>query len=153
MGKQPLDAIGHGEVLSIYLACQAMEPEGPDVFAEPLSDLHRPEVEAQRHRHAARFATARAERSPRDAEAGRSALLAVVSAAMARVAALREVREASEAADRADIMARLGYTTTRAMEWLHKHQVTCGRKLYRAIDELRKVPPGFPGRPVGGRSS
>ena len=74
MGKQPLDAIGDDGVLSIYLACQAMEPEGPDVFAEPLSDLHRPEMVAQRHRLAATFATARAERSPRDAEAGRSAL-------------------------------------------------------------------------------
>ncbi len=139
MGKQPLDAIGDDGVLSIYLACQAMDPEGPDVFAEPLSDLHRPEMEAQRHRQAARFATARAERSPRDRDAGRAALETVVAAAMARVSALREVREASEAADRADIMSRLSHSVSRSLEWLHKHQVTCSRSLYRAIEELRKV--------------
>ena len=149
MGKQPLDAIGDDGVRAIYLACQAMDPEGPDVFAEPLSDLHRPEMEAQRHRQAARFATARAERSPRDAEAGRSELLAVVAAAMARVSALREVRTATEAADRADIMARLPYSTMRTVEWLHKHQVTCGRTLYRAIDELRRSRRDFTADPSG----
>ena len=39
LGKQPLDAVADETVLSIYLACQAMDPHGPDVFAEPLSDL------------------------------------------------------------------------------------------------------------------
>ncbi len=138
-GKQPLDAIGDDGVLSIYLACQAMDPEGPDVIAEPLSDLHRPDLEASRQRLTGKFAKARAERSPRDAEAARAALQAVVAAAMARVSALREVREASEAADRADIMARLPHSASRSLEWLHKHQVTCSRSLYRAIEELRKV--------------
>ena len=152
-GKQPLDAIADDGVLSIYLACQVMEPEGPDVFAEPLSDLYRPDTVANRQRLAENFARARAERSPRDAEAGRSALLAVVAAAMARVAALREVREASEAADRADIMARLSHPVSRSLEWLHKHQVTCSRSLYRAIEELRQGASGFHGRPVGGRGS
>src|SRR5262249_17347054 len=33
LGKQPLDVIADEQVQSIYLACQAMDPEGPDVFA------------------------------------------------------------------------------------------------------------------------
>ena len=47
LGKQPLDFVADEQVLSIYLACHAMDPDGPDVFAEPLSDLSRPAVAGQ----------------------------------------------------------------------------------------------------------
>ena len=141
LGKQPLDAVADETVLSIYLACQAMDPHGPDVFAEPLSDLRRPEAAAAYQRQAERFAAARAERSPRDAAAGRAALRAIVSAAVARVEALREDRTAAEAeaAGMSEVSARLSYRAKETVDWLWKHQARCSRSLCRTFDELRKV--------------
>ena len=141
LGKQPLDAVADETVLSIYLACQAMDPQGPDVFAEPLSDLRRPEAAAAYQRQAERFAAARAERSPRDAAAGRAALRAIVSAAVARVEALREDRAAAEAeaAGMSEVSARLSYRAKETVDWLWKHQARCSRSLCRTFDELRKV--------------
>ena len=118
LGKQPLDAVADETVLSIYLACQAMDPHGPDVFAEPLSDLRRPETEAAYQRQAERFAAARAERSPRDAAAGRAALRAIVSAAVARVEALREDRAAAERRRPACRTSRPGCRTAPRRRWI-----------------------------------
>src|SRR5262249_45425907 len=103
LGKQPLGGIGDEQVLSIYLAGHAMDPDGPYVFAEPLGDLLRPETAASRERQMERFAAARSERGPRDAPAARAELRAIVAAGLARAEALRGVRAASEAAERADI--------------------------------------------------
>ena len=64
LGTQPLDVVADNQLMAIYLACHAMDPDGPDVFAEPLGDLSRPEMQASRERLSARFAAARAERSP-----------------------------------------------------------------------------------------
>ena len=118
-----------------------MDPHGPDVFAEPLSDLRRPEAAAAYQRQTEKFAAARAERSPRDAAAGRAALRAIVSAAVARVEALREDRAAAEAeaAGLSEVSARLSYRAKETVEWLWKHQARCSRSLCRTFDELRKV--------------
>jgi hypothetical protein len=139
LGKQPLDVVADDQVLTIYLAGHAMDAEGPDVFAEPLGDLLRPETAASRERQMARFAAARAERGFRDAAEARAALRALVAAGLARAEALRGVRAADEAAGRADIAARLSYEATVTVDWLHKRQVSCTRALYRAFEELRKL--------------
>src|SRR5262249_14893930 len=127
------------QVLTIYLAGHAMDPEDPDVFAEPLGDLLRPETSASRERQMARFAAARSERSPRDAAAARAELRALVAAGVGRAGALRGVRAPEEAAGRADIAARLSYEATVTVDWLHKRQVSCTRSLYRTFEELRKL--------------
>ncbi len=145
LGKQPLDVIADDQLMTLYLSCHALDPDGPDVFAEPLADLHRPEMQASRERLSARFAAARAERAPRDAAAARATLRAIVAAAVARVEALREVRDLAEAADAADISARLSYSTKEVVEWLRKHQVTCSRALFRTFEELRKIRRDFAG--------
>ena len=139
LGKQPLDLVADQSVMAIYLACHAMDPEGPDVFAQPLGDLFRPQEQAQGERLTTRFAAARAERAPRDADEARSVLRAIMAPAVARLEALREVRAAAEAADRADISARTSYDAKVSLDWLRKHQATCSRALYRSFDELRKL--------------
>ena len=62
LGKQPLDFVADPQALSIYLACHAMDPNGPDVFAEPLSHVCRPRTEAKHQQMTARYAAVRAER-------------------------------------------------------------------------------------------
>ncbi len=137
MGKQPMDAIDDESVMAIYLACHAMDPEGPDVFDEALIDLWHPELEAERNRLADRFAAARTEQAPRDAAAGRTALRAIVAAAVARLTELREVRAA--AAGTAMPSARPDFDASQSGEWLRRHQATCSRTLFRTFDALRKL--------------
>jgi hypothetical protein len=141
LGKQPLDAVADETVLSIYLACQAMDPHGPDLLAEPLIDLLHPEAMAAHQRQTERFATARAERSPPDAVAGRAALRAIVSAAVARLEALWEDRAKAEAEapSLSEASARMPHRVKETLEWLWKHQARCSRSLCRMFDELRKV--------------
>ena len=122
LGKQPLEVIADEQVLSIYLASRAMDPEGPDVFAEPLSDLNRPDQGPRRQRRAETFAAARERQGPADAAAGRAVLRGLIATATARVSGLREAGEATEAAGLADIMARLSHRCKQTMDWLHDHQ-------------------------------
>src|SRR4029077_18608830 len=48
----------------------------------------------------------------------------------------------------ADIAARLFYGARESVEWLHKHQVTCSRALFRTFDELRKIRRDFGADPA-----
>jgi hypothetical protein len=139
LGQQPGDAADDPRVRAIYLACRAMDPEGPDVFAEVLGELEGPEAAAARERLAARFAAAGAERGPDDAAGARAELRALAAAGAARAEALREVRTADEAAERADVAGRLSDDSERALEWVRKQQASCSRALYRAVEELRKL--------------
>jgi hypothetical protein len=139
LGKQPRDAAADPRVLAIYLACRAMDPEGPDVFAEALGEPDGPEAAAGRERLAARCAAAGAERGPQEAAGARAELRALAAAGAARAEALGEVRRSEQAAETADIAGRLSYDSERALEWVRKNQVTCSRSLYRAIEELRKL--------------
>ncbi len=58
LGKQPLDLAEGKQVMSIYVACHAMDPEGPDVFAEAWIDMWDSEFDANRKRLADRCAAA-----------------------------------------------------------------------------------------------
>ena len=39
LGKQPLDAVDDMQVMSIYLACWAMDPDGPHSFQDAMNEL------------------------------------------------------------------------------------------------------------------
>jgi hypothetical protein len=145
LGKQPLDFVEDERVLTIYLACHAMDPDGPDVFAEPLSDLDRPRSEAQHQRLTAKYRASRADRAPKDAPAGRAALAAIIAAALARLEGLKDGH--AEAAAPSDITARLTHDDKVALDWLRQHQGTCVRSLYRSFEELRKLRRDFGGPP------
>ncbi len=120
-----------------------MDPEGSDVFAEPMSDLYSPDLVPRRPKWAATFAAARERQGPANAAAGRAVLRGLIATATARLAGLREAREAAEAADLSDIVARLSHRCTQTIDWLHDHQANCTRALYRAVEELRKLRKNF----------
>ena len=154
LGKQPLDAIGDDEVMSIYLACQAMDPEGPDVFAEPLGDLHRPEMEAQRRAAggAVRGGAGRAVAAGRGGRPGGAAGDRGGGDGAGRGAAGGARRRRRRPIGRT---SRRGCPTPASgrVEWLHKHQVTCSRTLFRTFEELRKVRRDFAADPSGDEGS
>ena len=141
LGKQPLDAVADETVLSIYLACQAMDPHGPDVFAEPLSDLRRPEAAAALSAAGGEVRGGAGRAVAAGCGGGPGALRAIVSAAVARLEALREDRtaEEAEAAGMSEVSARLSYRAKETVDWLWKHQARCSRSLCRTFEELRKV--------------
>ena len=154
LGKQPLDVVADEQVLTIYLACHAMDPDGPDVVRRAVERPAPPrDGRPTRERLAARFAAARAERAPRDAAEGRAALRAIVAAAVARVEALREVRAAAEAAEHGGHLGPAVATTPgRSVEWLRQAP---GDVQPGAVPDVRRAaqgPPGFRRRPAGGRA-
>ncbi len=139
VGRQPLELVTSEQVMTIYLACQSMDPEGPDLFAEALSELCYPEMEASQQRFAEECETARAERTPKDSDAGRAELRAMVEAAVARLEPLRAARAADEATVAATPSAPLNFDPSPSGEWLRKHQGTCSRTLFRTFEALRKL--------------
>ena len=145
LGKQPLDFVEDERVLSIYLACHAMDPDGPDVFAEPLSDLRSPAVGGQPSAADGEVPGLARDRAPQDASAGRAALAAIIAAALVRLEGLREGH--AEAAAPSDITARLTHDDKVVLDWLRQHQGTCVRSLYRSFEELRKLRRDFGGTP------
>ena len=122
--------------MAIYLACYAMDPEGPDVFAEPLATCIAPSRSPAR-RLAARFAPARAERSP--AMRGRPcAMRAIVAAGVARPRRCGRCARGGGGGAVGHLGAAVVLRRV-VMDWLHKHQGTCRRALFRTFEELRKI--------------
>ncbi len=143
LGRQPMDLAQAEQVLDIYLACHAMDPQGPDVFAEPLIDFSDPELEDGRKRLADIFARMREDQAPPDAAAGRAALRAIVAAGLARAESLRGIRATAEAAAEAAVPAPASvvpaFDATESGEWLRRHQATTSRTLFRTFDALHKI--------------
>lgn len=136
LGKQPLHAGDDERLAAIYLACHAMEPTGPDPFAEPMAQA----VGSDRTKLRRKLAGLdRAALAPADPAAGRAALLAIVDAAVARLEALRDERAESEPPAAAILAARLDPRDRETLERLRLHQGRFGQSLLRTVDALRKV--------------
>ncbi len=151
LGKQPLDVADAEPVMAIYLACHAMDPEGPEAFAEPLGEVAGSEAEVFRKRLAGRSSGSWGERAPRGASAGRAALRAMVVAAVARLVEVRESHRREEASVAATVTARDSFDSNETSEWLRRHQGTCSRTLFRTFDALAEGAAGLRRQPGGGR--
>ena len=128
--------------MAIYLACHAMDPQGPDVFAEVLIEFADPELEPTRKSLANICEAGREDRAPRDAAAGRAALRAIVAAGLARAESLRGIRRRRRPRPRRPSVAGIGPAGVRrhrSGEWLRRHQATTSRTLFRTFDALHKI--------------
>ena len=128
--------------MAIYLACHAMDPEGPEGVRRAArrgwAGSEAGGLRASAWRAGPRGSWG--ERAPRGAAAGRAAMRAMVVAAVARlVEGVREVPQAEEASgSRRTVTARDSFDSNETSEWLRRHQGTCRRTLFRTIDALRK---------------
>ena len=139
LGKQPLDAIDDEPVMAIYLACHAMDPEGPDVVrraverAEPLREEElRKRLAGRVRRGRSRCAAGRGGR-PGGAAGGRR------RGRRPGGGAAGGPRGGGGGRSRRRSSARLTVDAKESVEWLRKHQATCSRALFRTFDELRKL--------------
>ena len=97
LGRQPLDALDDERVMAIYLACHAMDPEGPPAFDDLAPELNVKEEEIFAERAKGREVAAR---TPADPAAGRAVLVAMVEQAMTRLEIRLAAHRERQAADR-----------------------------------------------------
>jgi hypothetical protein len=136
LGGQPLDALDDERVLSIYLACNAMDPDGPPAFGDLAVEMTSGENKRFRtraegrdmHRH-----------TPADPAAGKAVLLAIVDDACSRLEALlgrHHERDSLLPTGRSDALA---FDDSDAGERMRRYQLAHGRDLLRTINTIFKV--------------
>jgi hypothetical protein len=131
LGKQPLDAADDRQVMSIYLACRAMDPDGPHAFADVTSGLLQHERERFLEQLDARGAMSRL---PADPETAMAAMLDLIADEEVRLEELLTIHlEREEAAGE-----RLAFDDSDSGEWLRRYQLTFNRTLLRILETLRK---------------
>jgi hypothetical protein len=123
-------------VFLIYRACRAMDPSGPEAFADPLIEACGSEKTRLSRKLAAREA---ATAGPSDLSAGRAALLAIVAGAVGRLEAMRQERAAIEPAAAAILAAPLCLYDREMLERLRLHQVRLSQTFLRTVEALRKL--------------
>ncbi|MHB1557555.1 MAG: hypothetical protein ACYC61_08750 [Isosphaeraceae bacterium] len=133
LGKQPLNAAEDETVLSIYLACAAMEPEAGDPFADIMIELQPGQQTRFRERIAARDADSLA---PANAEEARELLLTLVGEQIEHLEELlaRHI-ERDEAARPAD---EAGFEDSEVGERLRRYLLANNRTLMRILDAVQK---------------
>ena len=136
LGKQPLDAVADERVMTIYLACWAMDPDGPHPFHDVLNELSDAEQKRFIERLDDRGAIVV---KPADPEAGEAALLAIVAAAVTRLEGLLAAHERRHAADTPGRLDALAFDDSDPGERLRRYQLACGRTLMRTVGEIFKI--------------
>ena len=131
LGQQPMDAVEDNRVMTIYLSCWAMAPDGPHGFADLVNELHPAELELFVARLDDREAKGR---QPADPEAGRAELLALIAGEEER---LEEVLEQHLERDEA-VNPALLFDGSEEGERLRRYEATCDRGLIRVLAALRQ---------------
>jgi hypothetical protein len=136
LAKAPVDAVDDPMVLSIYLGCLVLDPDGPQVFADQAEEMTTREFEYFLQRLAGRGVS---DRLPPDRESAREGLLAMVDGVIEGLESL-----AAAHADRAEALAasapdRLAFDDSPDGERIQRLHVRLLNSLLRTIDTLRKV--------------
>jgi hypothetical protein len=136
LGHQPLDAADDDQVMSIYLATNAMDPDGPNTMNDVFRELGPTEVQPFVDRLNGRDVNTR---QPAEPATGKAVLLAIVDHAVARLEALLEIHRQRNASERPDRLDHLAFDDSDDGERLRRYQLAHGRILLRTINTLFKV--------------
>ena len=134
MGRQPMDALHDERVLSIYLACNAMDPGGPPSFGDVVHEMD----DAQLKVFAERIAGRRARRQPADPAAGQAALRAIIEQAVTRLQA-RGLPPRPNRRSRPAWLDGRAFDDSAEGERMRRYQQTHSRALNSTIHTLFKV--------------
>ncbi len=157
LGKRPLEDLDDRRVLSVVLACFALDRQRPDPFAALWEGLTDCEVQRCREWLLERGLAASMPCTPEEA---RAVLLEVVDDADAELRSLERhhrQREEARAAIQADL---LSFDESREGESLRRHQIRATRAIVRISERFREArqrgragagPPRAARRPAGGR--
>ena len=131
LGRQPMDAAQDDRVMMIYLACWAMDLNGPHGFQDLVNELQPAELKLFVERLDDREAM---ERRPADRASGKAELLAIVAEEEERLEAVLERHlERDETPDPA-----LLFDGSEEGERLRRYEATCDRGLIRVLAALRQ---------------
>ena len=132
LGRQPMDAPQDDRVMMIYLACWAMDLDGPHGFDDLVNELQPAELKLWIERLDDREAM---ERRPADRQSGKAELLKIVAEEEER---LEEVLELHLERDEAGGLEPLLFDDSESGERLRRYQLACNRTLLRILDTLER---------------
>ncbi len=132
LGRQPMDAPQDDRVMMIYLACWAMDLNGPHGFADLVNELQPAELKLWIDRLDDRRAMSRRPASP---EAGEEEVLKIIAAEEER---LEEVLELHLERDETAGLEPLLFDDSDSGERLRRYQLACNRTLLRILDTLER---------------
>ncbi len=132
LGRQPMDAPQDDRVMMIYLACWAMDLNGPHGFQDLVNELHPAELKLWIARLDDREAM---DRRPADRPSGKAELLKIVAEEEER---LEEVLELHLERDEAGGLEPLLFDDSDSGERLRRYQLACNRTLLRILDTLER---------------
>ena len=136
LGRQPTDALDDERVLSIYLACNAMDPGGPPSFGDVVHEMDDAELKAFAERIAGRRAR---ERQPAGPAAGQAALRAIIEQAVTRLQALVAGHRERQALSLPAGLDGQAFDDSVEGERMRRYQQTHSRALNSTIQTLFKV--------------
>ena len=132
LGRQPMDAVEDDRVMMIYLACWAMDPNGPHGFDDLVNELQPAELKLWIDRLDDRQAMSRRPASP---EAGEAEVLKIIAEEEER---LEEVLELHLERDEAGGLEPLLFDDSESGERLRRYQLACNRTLLRILETLER---------------
>ena len=127
-----MDAPQDDRVMMIYLACWAMDPNGPHGFDDLVNELQPAELKLWIDRLDDRQAKGR---QPADPQAGEAELLKIIAEEEER---LEEVLELHLERDEAGGLEPLLFDDSDSGERLRRYQLACNRTLLRILDTLER---------------
>ena len=134
LGKQPLEDIDDRQVLSVILACFALDRQRPDPFATLSESLPEPWVKYDCERLLDRGI---GEWMPESSEQARAVLLEIVNEAVAELQALERQHREREEADAATQADCLAFDDSDEGESFRRHQVRSTRAVIRIVERFR----------------
>jgi hypothetical protein len=134
LGRQPLDAINDRDVAVVFLATTVLEGSSR-LFWEISTELSEPDIAQFRNNTVVRKLKSL---KPRNFASAREALHSIIDRAMERLTMKAEIHR-----ERARLMATLApdlmaFDESQAGERLRRYELSSGRSLSRALEDLRK---------------
>jgi hypothetical protein len=136
LGSQPMEVLDDDRVLTIYLACNVMDPDSPSSFKDLATEMTPGEADRFKQRVEGRKAP---ERMPADRATAKAVLLALVAHLVTRLEALLAAhrwRQSQTLPGRLDILA---FDDSEEGERMRRYQLAKGRELLSVIRMIYKV--------------
>jgi hypothetical protein len=136
LGSQPMEVLDDDRVLTIYLACNVMDPDSPSSFKDLATEMTPGEADRFKQRVEGRKAP---ERMPADRATAKAVLLALVDQVVTRLEALlaaHKQRQLQNLPGRLDILA---FDDSEEGERMRRYQLAKGRELLSVIRMIYKV--------------
>ncbi len=136
LGRQPMDVLSDERVLTIYLACDAMDPTAATSLDDMMTETEDDELERIKERVRGRGADRKKPASP---DAGKAALLALIEHVTTRLEVKLSRHRERQEFEKSMQMDLLAFDDSPEGELARRYQLAKDREMHRAINALLKV--------------